>query len=100
MTAQQYQGRIQNFEVCWLVQLSLLSPRAGSFDEVWMLLHQRSMPYPDHLKENMPMICPNSWVADQVREKCGAYGRYPREEEDALNIKIGCRNSVIIFLCT
>jgi len=42
-------------------------------------LNGRSMPYPDHLKENMPMICPNSWVADQVREKYGASGRYPCE---------------------
>jgi hypothetical protein len=32
-----YQGKIQK-EVCWLVQLSF-SPRAGSLDEVWMLLH-------------------------------------------------------------
>jgi hypothetical protein len=58
------------------------------------------MPYPDHLKENMPMIFPNSWVADQVREKYGASGRYPHEEEDALNIWVGCNNSVIISLCT
>jgi hypothetical protein len=57
------------------------------------------MPYLDHLKENMPMICPNSWVVDQVREKYGAFGHYLREEEDALNIGIGCSNSVIIFLC-
>jgi hypothetical protein len=32
-------------------------------------LNGRSMPYPDHLKENMPKICPNSWVADQIQEK-------------------------------
>jgi hypothetical protein len=29
-------------------------------------LNGRSMPYPDHLKGNMPMICPNNWVVDQV----------------------------------
>jgi hypothetical protein len=29
-------------------------------------LNGRSMPYLDHLKENMPKICPNSWVADQI----------------------------------
>ena len=27
-------------------------------------LNGRSVPYPDHLKENMPIICPNSWVSD------------------------------------
>jgi hypothetical protein len=63
-------------------------------------LNGRSMPYPDHLKENMLMLCPNSWVVEQVREKYGAYGHYPREEEDALNIGIGYNNSVIIFFCT
>ena len=54
--------------------------------------------YPDHLKENMPKICPNSWVVDQVREKYGATGRYPRAEEDALNVGIWCSNLVIIYL--
>ena len=61
-------------------------------------LNGRSVPYLDHLKENMPKICPNSWVANQVREKYSATGRYPRAEEDALNIGIGCSNSVFIFL--
>ena len=56
------------------------------------------MPYPNHLKENMPKICPNSWVADQVREKYGATGHYLRAEEDELNVGIGCSNSVIIYL--
>lgn len=46
------------------------------------------------------MICPNSCVSDHVKEKYGAYGRYPREEEDALNIGIGSNNSVKIFLST
>jgi hypothetical protein len=54
------------------------------------------MPYSDHLKENMPIICPNIWVVDQVREKYGASGHYPSAEEDALNIGIGCKNLVII----
>ena len=58
------------------------------------------MPYLDHLKENIPKICPNSWVAEQVREKYGAIGRYPRAKEDALNVGIGCTHSVIIYLCT
>ena len=49
-------------------------------------LNGRSVPYPDHLKENMPKICPNSWVADQVREKYGA------------NVGIGCSNLVIIYM--
>ena len=53
-------------------------------------LNGRSVPYPDHLKENMPKICPNSWVANQVREKYDATGDYPRDEEDALNVGIGC----------
>ena len=57
-----------------------------------------SVPYPDYLRENMPKICPNSSVAGQVREKYGATDRYSRAEEDALNIGIGCSNSVIIFL--
>ena len=61
-------------------------------------LNDRSVPYPDHLKENMPKICPNSWVTDQVRDKYSAIGRYPRAEEDALNVGIGCNNSVIIYL--
>jgi hypothetical protein len=63
-------------------------------------LNGRIMPYPVHLKENISIIFPNSWVVDQVREKYGASGRYTHEEEDALNIGIGCNNSVIIFLCT
>ena len=58
----------------------------------------RSVSYPKHLKENMPKICPNSWVVGQFREKYGATGRYRCAEEDALNLGIGCSNSVIIFL--
>jgi hypothetical protein len=64
-------------------------------------LNGRSMPYPDHLKENMPKICPNSWVADQITEKYGVSGCYPCGEElDALNIGIRCNNSVITSLST
>ena len=63
-------------------------------------LNGKSMPYLDHLKENMSMICPNSWVVDQVREKYGASGCYMRVEDDALNIGIGCKNSAIISFCT
>ena len=59
------------------------------------------MPYPDHLKENMPMTCPNSWVVDQVKYKYGASRHYPHAEEDVLNIDIGYSDSVIIFsFCT
>ena len=61
-------------------------------------LNGRSVPYPDHLKENMPKICPNNWVVDQVREKYGATGHYLCAEEDVLNVGIGCNNSVIIYL--
>ena len=61
-------------------------------------LNGRSVPYLDHLKENMPKICPKSWVANQVREKYSATSRYPRAKEDALSVGIGCNNSVIIFL--
>ena len=61
-------------------------------------LNDRSMSYPNHLKENMPKICPNILVVDQVREKYGAIDHYPRAKEDALNIGIGCTNSVIIYL--
>ena len=63
-------------------------------------LNGRSVPYPDNLKENMPKICPNSWVSDQVKEKYSAIGRYPRVEEDVLNIWIGCNNSEIVSFCT
>ena len=59
-----------------------------------------SMPYPNHLKENMPMICPNSWVVYQVREKYGASGHYPHAEEDTLNIGIMHNNSIIISFCS
>jgi hypothetical protein len=54
---------------------------------IW--LNGRSMPYPDHLKENMPKICPNSWVVDQIQEKYAVSGRNPcGEDMDALNIGI------------
>ena len=56
-----------------------------------------SVPYPNNLKENIPKICPKSWVADQVREKYRATGHYLHAEEDALNVGIGCSNLVIIF---
>ena len=39
-------------------------------------LNGRSVPYLDHLKENMQIICPNCWVVDQVREKYSATIRY------------------------
>ena len=58
------------------------------------------MPYPNHLKENMPIICPKSWLVNHIREKYGLFGRYLRGEEDALNRGIGCNNSVIISSCT
>jgi hypothetical protein len=38
----------------------------------------RSMPYLDHLKENMPEICPSRWVVDQITEKYVVSNRYPR----------------------
>ena len=66
--------------------------------EEFKWLNGRSVPYLNHLKENMLKICPNSWVADQVREKYGATGCYPPTEEDALNVGIGHSNSVIIYL--
>ena len=53
----------------------------------WM--NGRSMPYLDHLKENMPKICPNNWVVDQITEKYGRSGHYLPSEENALNIGIG-----------
>ena len=61
-------------------------------------LNGRSVPYPDHLKENMPKICPNSLVADQVREKYDATSRYFHVEEDALNVGTRCNSLVIILL--
>ena len=62
-------------------------------------LNGRSVPYLNHLKENMPKICPNSWVTDQVREKYSSTGRYPRAKEIVLDVGIGCTHSVIIYLC-
>ena len=59
-------------------------------------LNGRSVPYPNHLKENMPIIYPNSWVADQVREKYGATGRYLCAEEDLLNIGLG--NNLFMYI--
>ena len=55
--------------------------------------------YPDHLKENMPKIGPNSWVADQVKQKYTTTDHCPHAEEDVLNVVIGCTHSVIIYLC-
>ena len=60
-----------------------------------------SKPYRDHLKENMPKICPNNWVADLIQEKYVVSSRNPRGEDlDALNIEIGCNNSVIKSMST
>jgi hypothetical protein len=45
------------------------------------------MPYPNHLKENMSKICPNSWVVEQIQEKYAMFGRNPCGEDiDALKI--------------
>ena len=60
-------------------------------------LNGRSMPYLDHLKENMSITYPNNWVVDQVREKYGASSHYSHVEQDALNIGIACRKSIIII---
>ena len=68
--------------------------------KVFRQLNGRSVPSPHHLKQNMSMICLNSGVINQVREKYSASGHYPHDEEDALNIGIGCSNSVIIYFCT
>ena len=46
------------------------------------------------------MIYPNGWVANQAREKYGAFDHYPCAKEDALNIGIRCSNSTINYLCT
>ena len=39
-------------------------------------LNSRNMPYIDHLKEKVPLICPNNLVHDQVREKYGIFSHY------------------------
>jgi hypothetical protein len=44
-------------------------------------MNGRSIPYRDNLKENMPKICPNSWVANQIKEKYVVSGRNPRGED-------------------
>ena len=59
------------------------------------------MPYPDHLKENMPKICPNSWVANQIQEKYVVSIFNPRGEDmDVLNIGIGYNKFVTTSLST
>ena len=59
-------------------------------------MNGRSVPYPSHLKENMLLTCPKSWVVDKVKEYV-AFGHYLHVEEYALNIGIGCKNLVSIF---
>jgi hypothetical protein len=64
-------------------------------------LNGRSMPYPDHLKENMPKICLNSGVVDQIQEKYVVSCHNPcGEDMDALNIGIECNNSVMTSMST
>ena len=64
-------------------------------------LNGRILPYHDHLKENMPKICPNDWVIDQIIKKYGKLRHYTLREEDTLNTGIGCNiNYVIISLST
>jgi hypothetical protein len=36
----------------------------GSDQKEFRQLNGRSMPYPNHLKENMPKNCPNGWLDD------------------------------------
>ena len=40
-------------------------------------LNGRSVPYPNHLKEYMPNICPNNWVVDHITKKYGRFSCYP-----------------------
>ena len=93
---------LYNFEATqpWVALYEKKRMKWDSDRKEFRWLNGRSVPYPDHLKENMPKICPNSWVANQVREEYNAVGRYPRVEEDALNVGIGCSNLVIIYLFT
>jgi len=63
-------------------------------------LNGRSMPYPNHSKENMSMICPNNWADDHIRGKYGMSSHYPCGEDNALDTGIECNNFVIISLCT
>jgi len=59
------------------------------------------MPYPDNLKENMPKICPNSWVVDEIQEKYAMLSRNPRGKDmDALNIGIKCNKFAITSMST
>ena len=34
--------------------------------KTFILSNGRGMPYPDHLKLNIPKIYPNDWVVDQI----------------------------------
>lgn len=40
----------------------------------------RSMPYLDHLKENMPNIYPNDWLVDHIMEKYARIDHYSLEK--------------------
>ena len=64
-------------------------------------LNGKSITYHDHLKYNIPNICPNNCVVDQIIEKYGRLRNYPPSGEVALNIGIGSIvNSIIICLST
>ena len=95
-----YKFTLYNSEVTqlWVALYNQKRMKWDSDRKEFRQLNGRSVPYPDHLKENMPKICSNSWVADQVREKYGTTGCYPRGEDDVLNIRFGCTNLVIIYL--
>ena len=95
-----YKFIIYNMEATqlWVTLYEQKRVKCDSERKEFIWLNGRSVPYPDHLKENMEKICPNSWVADQVREIYSSTSCYPHVEEDVLNVGIGCSNLVIIFL--
>ena len=63
-------------------------------------INGRIMACPGHLKQNMLMIYPNSWVSNQIRVKYCASTHYPHGEGDPLNIGTERNDSIIISLCT
>ena len=73
----------------------------GSVNKAFRWSNGRSMPYPNHLKENIPKIYPNNCVVDQITAEYGRFDRYPTREEDALNIGIRFNvKPIIISLST
>ena len=58
----------------WVTLYEEKRRKCDSDRKTFRWLNGRSMPCRDHLKENVPNICPNGWVVDQIMEKYGRFG--------------------------